>query len=197
MVSFTKAGDELIGQQVQDWGKQNNMEVEYDALSGSDYITKLATAVESGAVPDVAIMEGTDTIYYASQNRLADISDVYDEVKGLAGGMYDALAPLVQANGKTYAIPMEADVNTLYARLDLCEQATGKREAPTTIDEMDAIMSKVNNPPKLYGYGMSMGLTPDGDGAITWIVFNDGGTLVDKDGKPAINNPARSQRSTV
>jgi len=102
--------------------------------------------------------------------------------------MYDSLFPLVQADGKTYGIPMQADVSALYARLDLCEQATGKREAPTTLDEMDAIMRKVNSPPKLYGYGLTLGRTPDADGTITQLMIQDGGTLVDKEGKPAINN---------
>jgi multiple sugar transport system substrate-binding protein len=189
VVSFTKEGDALIGEQMQEWGKANNYEVEYVALPGSDYVTKVAAAVESGALPDVVMMQGTDAIFYASQNRLVDVSDVFNEVKGQAGGMYEVLFNLVQADGKTYAIPMQADVGALYARLDLCEQATGKREAPKTIDEMDAIMRKVNDPPKLFGFGMNLGRTPDGDGVMTQLLIQDGGTLVDKDGNPAINNP--------
>src|SRR6266542_1102034 len=94
VVSFTKAGDALLGEQMQEWGKQNNFEVEYVALPGSDYDSKLAAAVESGALPDVVMMLGTNAIFYASQNRLVDLSDVFNEVKGQAGGMYDALTPL-------------------------------------------------------------------------------------------------------
>jgi multiple sugar transport system substrate-binding protein len=188
VVSFTKAGDALMGEQMQEWGKQNNMEVEYVPLPGSDYDSKLAAAVESGALPDVVMMLGTNAIFYAAQNRLVDLSDVFNDVKGLAGGMYDALFPLVQADGKTYAIPMQSDLSALYARLDLCEQATGKREAPTTIDEMDAIMRKVNDPPKLFGYGLTLGRTPDADGSVTQLLIQDGGTLVDKDGNPTLAN---------
>lgn len=188
IVSFTKDGDALLGQQMADWGKSNNMEVEYVALPGSDYTAKVAAAVETGALPDVVMFGGTDSIYYASKDKLADLSDVYDKIKGLGGGMYDTLLPLVQADGKTYGIPMQADLSALYTRLDLVEQATGKRAAPTTIDEMDAIMRKLNNPPKLFGYGMPLGLKPDANASLTWILINDGGTLVDKDGNPAINN---------
>jgi multiple sugar transport system substrate-binding protein len=188
VVSFTKEGDALLGQQMQEWGKQNNYEVEYVPLPGSDYDSKLAAAVESGALPDVVMMLGTNAIFYASQNRLVDLSDVFNDVKGQAGGMYDSLFPLVQADGKTYAIPMQADVSVLYARLDLCEQATGKREAPKTLDEMDAIMRKVNDPPKLFGYGLTLGRTPDTNGTITQLLIQEGGTLVDKDGNPALDN---------
>jgi multiple sugar transport system substrate-binding protein len=188
VVSFTPAGDTLIGEQMVEWGKANNYEVEYVALPGSDYVTKVAAAVESGALPDVVMMQGTDAIFYASQNRLVDLNDIFNELKGLGGGMYESLYPLVQAEGKTYAIPMQADVSALYARLDLCEQATGAREAPKTIDEMETIMRAVNSPPQLFGFGMPLGRTPDTNGNITQLLVQDGGTLVDQDGNPAINN---------
>jgi multiple sugar transport system substrate-binding protein len=189
VVSFTKDGDAMLGQQMQEWGAQNNHTVEYVALPGSDYDSKLAAAVESGAQPDIVMMLGTNAIFYASQNRLVELSDIFNEIKGQAGGMFDALFPLVQADGKTYAIPMQSDVSALYARLDLCEQATGKRAAPATLDEMDAIMRKVNAPPKLFGYGLTLGRTPDADGTITQLLIQDGGTLVDKDGNPTLDNP--------
>ena len=188
IVSFTTTGDALLGQQMQDWGKANKVEVEYVALPGSDYDQKVTAAVETGALPDVVMLGGTNTIYYAGQNRLADLTDVYNSVKDTGGGMYQSLLPNVQIGDKIYAIPMQADVSVLYARLDLCEKATGKRQAPTTIDEMDAIMRKINEPPKQFGFGLTLGRTPDGDGNIQTIIFADGGTLVDKDGNPAINN---------
>ncbi|HET8627038.1 MAG TPA: hypothetical protein VFL91_06445, partial [Thermomicrobiales bacterium] len=94
----------------------------------------------------------------------------------------------VQANGKTYSIPMESDLSVMYARLDLCEKATGKREAPKSLDDLEAIARKINDPPKLFGIGLTCGRTPDGAGNITQMIYADGGTLVDKDGKPAINN---------
>jgi len=188
IVSFTKDGDALLGQQMADWGKANNVSVEYVPLDGSTYDSKVAGAIETGAIPDVVMLSGTNTIYYAAQNRLADMTDVYDSVKGLGGGMYEQLLPYVQSNGKAYSIPMQSDLSVMYARLDLAEKATGKRAAPTTWDEVDAFARKVNDPPKLYGIGFTLGRTPDGDGNITLLLRADGGTLVDKDGKPAISN---------
>jgi multiple sugar transport system substrate-binding protein len=188
IVSFTKDGDNLLGQQMQDWGKANNVSVEYVALPGSDYTTKVAAAVETGAIPDVVMMSGTSTIFYAAQNRLVDLTDVYNNLKGLGGGMFEQLLPFVQTGGKVYSIPMESDVSVMYARLDLCEKATGKRQPPATIDELDMIARKINAPPTQYGIGLTLGRTPDGAGNITTLIFGDGGTLVDKDGKPAINN---------
>ena len=189
IVSFTTDGDKLLGEQMMAWGKENKVEVEYVALPGSDYDSKVAAAVETGAIPDVVMMGGTNSIYYAGQNRLADMTDVYDKIKGLGGGMWPSLLPNVQVGDKIYSIPMQADLSVLYARLDLCEEATGKRAAPTTLDEMDMIMRKINKPPTQFGYGMVLGRTPDGNGDIQSMLLADGGTLVDKDGNPAIDNP--------
>jgi len=182
IVSFTKDGDNLLGQQMIDWGKANKVDVEYVPLDGSTYDAKVAGAIETGAIPDVVMLSGTNTIYYAAQNRLADLTDLYNDVKGLGGGMYEQLLPYVQSNGKVYSIPMQADLSVMYARLDLAEKATGKRAAPATWDEVEAIARKVNDPPKLYGIGFTLGRTPDGDGNITQLLRADGGTLVDKDG---------------
>lgn len=188
IVSFTKDGDALLGQQMADWGKANKVDVEYVPLPGSDYTTKVAAAIETGAIPDVVMMSGTNTIYYAAQNRLVDLTDIYNDIKGLSGGMYEQLLPYVSVGSKIYSIPMQADLSVMYARLDLCEKATGKREPPATLDDLEAIARKVNDQPKLFGIGITLGRTPDGDGNITQLLRADGGTLVDKDGKPAINN---------
>src|SRR5260370_23221780 len=83
---------------------------------------------------------------------------------------------------------MQADLSVMYASLDLMEKAAGKRAAPDTWDAVEEIARKVNDPPKLYGIGLTLGRTADGDGNITLLLRADGGTLVDKDGKPAINN---------
>jgi len=186
-VSFTKEGDALLAQQMQEWGKANGVVVEY-VPNGQGYTTKIAASIETGTPPDVVMLQGTNTIYYAAQNRLVDLTDVYDSVKGLGGGMYEQLLPYVQSNGKVYSIPMQADLAVMYARLDLMEKATGKRAVPDTWDAVEEVARKINDPPKLFGIGFTLGRTPDGNGNIELLLRADGGTLVDKDGKPAINN---------
>jgi hypothetical protein len=159
VVSFTEEGDALLGQQMQEWGEQNGFTVEYVALPGSDYATRLATAVEAGEVPDVVMMLQDITLFYAEQGRLVDLTDVYNELKDLGGGMYETLLPWVQADGKIYSIPMQSDVSVMYARLDLIEEVTGERVAPATLDELEQIATQVNNPPQLYGIGLTVGHT--------------------------------------
>lgn len=189
VVSFTEEGDALLGQQMRDWGAENGFEVEYVALPGSDYATRVATAVEAGELPDVVMMLQDITLFYAEQGRLVDVTDVYDSLKDLGGGMYETLLPWVQADGVIYSIPMQSDVSVMYARLDLVEEVTGERTAPATLDELEQVATEINNPPMTFGIGLTTGRTPDAHGQIVQMILNEGGTLVDESGAPAIDNP--------
>jgi len=188
VVSFTKDGDALLGQQMAEWGRQHNVQVEYSPLPGSDYFAKVAAAVEAGALPDVVMMLQEQTIFYATQGKLVDLTDVYRDIKSRAGGIYKGLLPYVTVDGKIFAVPMEADVTVMYARLDLCEKATGKRQPPATLDELEEIARKVQTPPTLYGIGLPIGRTPDTVGNLTLMIYADGGTLVDGHGRPHLIN---------
>jgi multiple sugar transport system substrate-binding protein len=188
IVSFTPEGDELLGQQMKEWGEENGVEVEYVPTPGSDYTTKVATAVEAGTVPDVVMMLGDLTHFYAAQDRLLDLTDVYTELKDLGGGMFETLLPHVQVEDKVFSIPMESDLSVMYARLDLIEEVTGAREAPTTLDEMESIAQEVNDPPQLFGIGLVTARTPDTTGNVEQIIFAEGGTLVTEEGKPNLNS---------
>jgi multiple sugar transport system substrate-binding protein len=194
-VSSAEAGDALLGQQMQAWGAKNGFAVEYVAVPLPDYATQLATAVAAGEAPDVAMMlqgvssQSTLTLFYAQQGRLVDLTAVYTALKDLGGGMYEALLPWVEDDGTVYSIPMQSDVSVMYARLDLIEAATGERVVPTTLDELEQLATEVNNPPQLSGIGFVVGRTPDAHAQIAQMILNDGGTLVDAQGHPAIDNP--------
>lgn len=189
VVSFTEEGDALLAEQMRQWGEENGVEVEYVALPGSDYATRLATAVEAGTVPDIAMMVNDSTLFYAPQDRLVDLTDLYNDLKDLGGGMYPALLPHVSLGDTVYAIPMETDVTVMYARLDLMEEVTGERAAPATLDDMEAAATELVSPPTLFPIGLTLGISPDAHGQIAQLIVNNGGTLVDESGAPAIDNP--------
>lgn len=189
VVSFTTEGDEKLAEQMNEWGDENDVNVEYVPQQGSEYQVKLATAVEAGAVPDIAMMQGDLTHFYAAQDRLVDLSELFEGIKDQAGGMWDAILPHVQVDGKTFSIPMETDVSVMYARLDLVEDATGNRVPPATLDELEAVARQINDPPQQFGIGVTLGRTPDAVGTIQQMIFAEGGTMVDEEGNPAIDNP--------
>jgi multiple sugar transport system substrate-binding protein len=65
--------------------------------------------------------------------------------------------------------------------MDLLEAA--KVEPPKTWDEFIEVCKKLQQPPKLTGYGMCLGLTGDTNGNVMSVVWSYGGKLVEADNK--------------
>ncbi|MGH2460614.1 MAG: hypothetical protein ACRDIY_17310, partial [Chloroflexota bacterium] len=183
--SFTPDADKWIANQAKGWGTANGGTVEYDVVQNSVFPQKLAAAIEAKTVPDVIML--SSVLYYQGLNILTDLTEQYNANDKLAGGYYKSLLPGIQVNGKIYGLPIETGPSPLFTRLDLLEQATGSREPPKTLDDMEADAKKINKPPGLYGIGWTLGRTPDGNGNTQDVMVNDGGFLVNKDGtKPTI-----------
>lgn len=188
VVSFTEAGDDLLADQMKAWGEANGVEVEYVALPGSDYATKLAAAVEAGSTPDIAMMIANLAIFYGNQDRLVDVTDLYNELDQLAGGFWPTLKPHVSIVDQVISIPMDAEVGVMYSRLDLIEEATGSRTPPATLDELEEVAGQVLDPPRQFGIGLTLGRFPDTNGQVSQLIFADGGFLVDEEGNPALDS---------
>src|SRR5919199_1027130 len=54
--SFTPEGDRALGDQMKEWGQANKTEVEYVVVENSQFMQKLAAAVEAKAAPDVYML---------------------------------------------------------------------------------------------------------------------------------------------
>ena len=188
--SFTPEGDKALGDQIQQWGSANNTQVEYVVVENSQFPQKLAAAVEAKASPDVVMLTAaSNVIDYAGRNLLVDISDVWKATSGQAGGFWSYVEPLYRIGSAYFGIPFEADTSPLFARTDLIKQASGSTDPPKTLDDLTTMCQKINNPPDLYAWGLTLGRTPDCFGNTVAIIWNDGGSLVDKDGKVALNSP--------
>ena len=188
--SFTPEGDKLLGEQMQQFGKDNNQQVEYVPVENAVFPQKLAAAVEAKAPPDVDMFTSPDrALYWQSRNQLVDLTDVWNSVSKQAGGFFESVLEVYKADGKYWAIPFETDCSPMFTRLDLMEKATGKREPPKTMDELYEVSKKIVNPPSMYPIGITLGRVPDTVGMMLNLIWCDGGAYVDKDGKkPAIKS---------
>src|SRR4030088_2733138 len=188
--SFTPEGDKALDDQIKAWGQANKTDVEYVVVENAQFPQKLAAAIEAKAPPDVVMLTAAaDVLDYGSRDLLVDVTDVWNDGSKQAGGIWKFVEPLYKTGSTYLGIPFEADASPLFARLDLIEKATGKREPPKTLDELADIGKKINNPPNLYALGITLGRTPDCFGDALNIIWNDSGALVDKDGKVALNTP--------
>jgi multiple sugar transport system substrate-binding protein len=65
-----------------------------------------------------------------------------------------------------------------------------KVEPPKTWDEFIEVCKKLQQPPKLTGYGMCLGLTGDTNGNVMSVIWSYGGKLVEADNKTvALHSP--------
>src|SRR5713226_7354300 len=134
--SFTPEGDKALGDMMTAWGSANKTDVEYVVVENAQFPQKLAAAIEAKAPPDVVMLTaGSDVLDYGSRDLLVDVTDVWNDVSKQAGGFWKFVDPLYRSGSTYFGIPFEADTSPLFARLDLIEKVTGKREPPKTLDE--------------------------------------------------------------
>ena len=107
-----------------------------------------------------------------------------------------ALESLGQYQGKYVAYPFAAYANVLAYRKDVLEAAGLK--VPATMEDLVADAKKVNDPAKkLYGFVANGQKGPAV--AQDWMQYNNqlGGSILDKDGKPALNSEANIKSLAV
>jgi multiple sugar transport system substrate-binding protein len=188
--SFTPEGDKALGDQMKEWGAANRTDVEYVVVENAQFPQKIAAAIEARATPDVVMQTNpTNVIDFASRDLLTDLADLWAPLSKQAGGFLPYVESFYKIGNGYFAIPFEADTSPLFTRLDLVEQATGRREPPKTFDELTDVAKKINSPPGLHALGLCLGRVPDGESDALGTIWNDGGALVDKDGRVALNSP--------
>jgi len=94
------------------------------------------------------------------------------------GGLFPIFAEVMH-QGKAYAISQSMNPSPLVTRRDLLDAA--KVEPPQTWDEFIEICKTLQQPPKLTGYGMCLGLTGDTNGNVMSVTWSYGGQLVETD----------------
>ena len=110
-----------------------------------------------------------------------------EKMQRVPGGLF-AVFDEVMHQGKAYAIPQSISPSPLVARMDIL--AAAKVEPPRTWDEFIEVCKKLQQPPKLTGYGMCLGLTGDTNGNVMSVIWSYGGKLVEADNKTvALHSP--------
>ena len=114
-----------------------------------------------------------------------NVADIYPVLFQSLGGY----------KGKQVAFPFAGYANVLAYRTDLFKAAG--LTAPQTMEEMVEDAKKLTSPPKQYGFVANGQKGPAV--AQDWMQYNAemGGSILDKDGKPALNSAANVKSLTV
>lgn len=146
---------------------------------------KLVAAAAAGTLPDVAQMGGTYVGEFADLGVLEPVdTKVFKKDDFFPAGWDQGVA-----DGTAYGVPWYVDTRVLYYRTDLAEKA-GIAKPPATWQELqqDAAAYQKKAGTKWGLYIQSSGL--DTVQSFYPFLYSAGGTIIDDDGKAAVNSPA-------
>jgi multiple sugar transport system substrate-binding protein len=171
----------VLQKQFDEVAKEMGIEVEMVTVSFSDMYTKLATAVQSGEVPDIMHTNFSGAAYLQAQDMITPMDDVIDTL-----GRDDFISTYLDVlgkDGKTWGLPDWALHNSVWYRKDLF--AKKGLNVPTTWDEFEAVAKALNidanKDGKVDTYGFAVPMNAVQVAAQTYyeMLYSEGVTTVD------------------
>jgi multiple sugar transport system substrate-binding protein len=194
-VALAPQVDKLLKDQCYAYAKQAGIkenELEYVELGTGQLSQKLVAALEAGIPPDVTRTGSAQAALYRAQGHLLEVTEVVEKMQQVPGGLFPVALNAAMHQGKAYGVPHQVSPWPLVTRMDLLEAA--KVEPPNTWDELIEVCKKLQNPPKLTGYGLCLGLQNDTENNVMNMIWCYGGKLVEADDKTvALNSPGTVQ----
>jgi multiple sugar transport system substrate-binding protein len=164
-----------------------DVKLKVESLPNEDFMTKFTTAVQSGSVPNAAMVHVSRVNDMVGMRGLIDITEPVSSWQGQADIDAKILSPF-QRDGKTYAVPVALFVDWVYYRVDWLEQA-GIRTPPRTWAEFrEAAKELTDVKRERFGWGMRGGA--GGGEAVIKLIRSFNGPLVNGDGKPSLDQAA-------
>lgn len=191
---FSDDANNAMEERIKSFAEENNVEVNYEFIAATDFVTKLNAAIEAGSnIPDITTGAVTKVVNYYPSNPYMDVSDLVDEINTERPYM-ESIYEGSKIEGKNYFVPMTSSSTMTFIRKDKLEEA-GITDIPQTWDELFDVAEKIADPDNgFYGLGMGCGPTDeDGENMFRMIMWNQGGYVFDKDGNITLDNDAAKQ----
>ena len=101
---FVPASDTLLkGEITQECQKALGMKLEVETINANDIQSRITSAIQSGAGPDIFMTLNNWPQLYA--DSLSDVGDVADELAKAQGGFYDVSKVVATVKGKWIGVP--------------------------------------------------------------------------------------------
>lgn len=150
----------VLQKQFSEVAEELGIEIEMVTISFNDMYTKLATAVESGNVPDIMHTNFAGVAYLQSQGMVTAMDDVIDTL-----GRDDFIASylhVLNADGQTWGLPDWALHTSVWYRKDLFEEKD--LDIPTNWEEFQAAAEALcideDNDGNIDVYGFPVPMSP-------------------------------------
>lgn len=171
----------VLRKQFAEVAEEMGVDFEMVTISFGDMYTKLATAVEAGNVPDIMHTNFSGAAYLYSQDMLAPMDDVIDDL-----GRDDFIASylhVLNADGKTWGLPDWALHTSVWYRKDLFKKYG--IDIPTNWDEFKAAAEKLmidndgDGKTDIYGFPVPLNATHVAAQTFYEFLYSAGVTTVD------------------
>jgi len=181
---YFKEMEGLFADAVKKWAAENNVDVEVSTVGAEafeDFVAKMVAAVEAGNPPDLVYhIRLVQQLYFV--NALEPVSDAVAKAEELYGE-----APYLQKllnfiNGEWWGIPYMVHGGGQFARKDVFEANGIAPDTMETYDQRREGCLAVSKPAEqMYGWGLTVNRSGDGEGLIVSIIHNWGGHVTDKE----------------
>lgn len=188
--TFSAEADKLIEERCKEFAETNDevAEVQVEFISGTDGYAKWNAAIESGDTPDLTFLHISAYNNYAGMGVLEDLSDTVAEVEASYGALLENHKENFTFDGKIYALPLYAQINSMTYRTDVLEEVGA--EVPKTWEDVKEVSAKIQEAGlDIYGFGNGMGTADDGEDVLRYIFRCFGARSWDEEGNVVINSP--------
>jgi len=101
---------------------QDRLTVEVTPVLDAQYVTKLATAIRGGNVPDIVDIDDINSMLFIYRDSFTDLTPVISQLD-FADRLNPGQAELAVRGGRNYGVPYIADNSALYYNAELFERA--------------------------------------------------------------------------
>ena len=185
---FLDPDEVIFRENIKKFTEKTGVAVRVDFVGWEDLRPQTAVSANTGAGPDVIVGWPDDPHLYV--DKLVDVSDVCEYLGQKYGGWYY----LAEKYGKKWgtnnwiAVPFGGSGGPVVYRKSWVKEA-GFDKIPDDLPNFLKLCQnlKKNNHPAGFSLGNSVG---DANGYANWLLWSQGGYMVDENNKIAINRPA-------
>src|SRR5882672_12117063 len=182
--SFVTDCNEVLAKHVEAWAKERKVDVEFDWATFGDREQKFVAAIEAGNPPDLAEMNYQGPTRY--KPALRDVTKLAKDIAGARGGLLPYADRVVNINGQYFGVARQAFPGGLFVRKDLLDARGVKLPKLYDPDVVDMAKKCQDASRDLWGFGQTLNRCDDGNGFMQAILWDYGGSVWDKEGKPAL-----------
>ena len=182
--SYVTAGNDILAKQVEGWAAERKVHVDMDWATFGDREQKFVAAIEAGNPPDMAEMNYQGPARY--KPALRDVSKLAKDIAGARGGLLPYADRVVNINGQYFGVARQAFPGGLFVRKDLLDAKGVKLPKLYDPDVVDMAKKCQDASKDLWGFGQTLNRCDDGNGFMQAILWDYGGSVWDKEGKPAL-----------